>query len=223
LRKQSTGASLVGRNRSEICLPSLIVLFLNAEPLNTEHSPANPEYGAAGTEHFVGPFMEKTAIGGIMQSDGRALVKIMSVPDHASVAGTVLEAMAAKGINIELLVESFDLDDYGNFALVIDQKDLDQALEALEGIRPTIDAKVVSYTPDVAVLTVFGHHLREKPHVHGLMFSSMASVGISSLAISTSISSVSCVVPGQDLATAVQALSRAFAVPFQVKERPKDY
>ena len=167
--------------------------------------------------------MEKIAIGGIMQSDGRALIKIMSVPDHASVAGTVLEAMAAKGINIELLVESFDLDDYGNFALVIDQKDLDPALEALEGIRSTIDAKAVSYTPDVAVLTVFGHHLREKPHVHGLMFSSMASVGISSLAISTSISSVSCVVPGHDLATAVQALSKAFAVPFQVKERPKDY
>jgi aspartate kinase len=167
--------------------------------------------------------MEKLQIGGIMQSDGRALVKILSVPDHASVAGTVLGAMAARSINIELLVESFDLDDYANFALVIDQKDLDQALEVMEGIRPTIDAKVVSYTPDVAVLTVFGHHLREKPHVHGLMFSSMASVGIGSLAISTSISSVSCVLPGRDLETAVQALSKAFAFPFQVKHRPKDY
>jgi aspartate kinase len=168
-------------------------------------------------------FMEKTAIGGIMQSDGRALIKIMSVPDHASVAGIVLSAMAERGVNIELLVESFDLDDYANFALVIDQKDLDPALEVFERIKPAIDAKVVSYTPDVAVLTVFGHHLREKPHVHGLMFSSMASVGISSLAISTSISSVSCVVQGQHLETAVRALSQAFDLPFQIKERPKDY
>jgi aspartate kinase len=167
--------------------------------------------------------MEKMLIGGIMQSDGRALIRIMSVPDHASVAATVLSAMAERGINIELLVESFDLDDYANFALVIDQKDLDPALEVLEKIKPTIDAKVVSYTPDVAVLTVFGHHLREKPHVHGIMFSSMASVGISSLAISTSISSVSCVVPGQHLETAVEALSKAFDAPFQVKDRPKDY
>ena len=167
--------------------------------------------------------MEKIAIGGIMQSDGRALVRILSVPDHASVAGTVLGAMAGKGINIELLVESFDLDDYANFALVVDQKDLDQALEVLEAIRPTIDAKALSYTPDVAVLTVFGHHLREKPHVHCLMFSSMASAGVNSLAISTSISSVSCVLSGQDLETAVAALSNAFAVPFQVKHRPKDY
>ena len=158
-----------------------------------------------------------------MQSDGRALVKIMSVPDHVSVAGTVLGAMGQNGINIELLVESFDLDDCGNFALVIDQKDLDNALSVLEEIKPTIDAKVVSYIPDVAVITVFGPHLREKPLIHSMMFLSIASVGISSLAISTSLSSVSCVVEGQYLDTAVQVLREVFDAPFQVKERPKDY
>lgn len=167
--------------------------------------------------------MDKMEIGGIMQSDGRALLKIMSVPDHASVAGTVFKAMGENGINIELLVQSFDLDDCGNFAVVIDQKDLDQALQVLEGLKPTIDAKAVSYTPDVAVITVFAPHLREKPHIHGLMFSSIASVGINCLAISTSLSSVSCVVEGQHLTTTIQALTEAFYVPGQVKERPKDY
>ena len=167
--------------------------------------------------------MDKMEIGGIMQSDGRALLKIMSVPDHASVAGTVFKAMGEDGINIELLVQSFDLDDCGNFAVVIDQKDLDQALQVLEELKPTIDAKAVSYTPDVAVITVFAPHLREKPHIHGLMFSSIASVGINCLAISTSLSSVSCVVEGQHLTTTIQALTEAFHVPGQVKERPKDY
>jgi aspartate kinase len=167
--------------------------------------------------------MEKIKIGGIMQSDGRALVKIMSVPDHASVAGTVFGVMGENGINIELLAESFDIDDCGNFSIVIDQKDLDRALAVLEEIRPTVDAKVVSHTPDVAVITVFGPHLREKPRIHGLMFATIASLGISSLAISTSISSVSCVVEGRHLDTAARALSEAFEVPFHVKERPKDY
>ena len=119
--------------------------------------------------------LNKMKIGGIMQSDGRALIKVMSVPDHAGVAGTVLGVMGEKGINIELLVESFDLDDCGNFSLVIDQKDLDHALTLLEEIKPDIDAKVISYTPDVAVITVFGPHLREKPRIHGVMFSTIAS------------------------------------------------
>ena len=158
-----------------------------------------------------------------MQSDGRALVKILSVPDHASVVGILLEAMAREGINIELLAQSFDLDDYGNIALVIDQKDLDRALERIEEIKPTLDAKVISYTPDVAVITVFGHHLREKHHIHGRMFSSMASVGVGSLAISTSISSVSCVIRGEDMETVLRALSDTFQIPYEVKNRPKDY
>lgn len=167
--------------------------------------------------------MEDNKIGGIMQSDGRALVKIMSVPDHASVAGTVFKAMGENGINIELLVESYDLDDCGNFAVVIDQKDLDHAMEVLEELKPTIDAKAISYTPDVAVITVFAPHLREKPRIHGIMFSSVASVGISSLSISTSLSSVSCVVEGQHLETTIRALKEAFDIPYDVKERPKDY
>jgi aspartokinase len=167
--------------------------------------------------------MEKLQIGGIMQSDGRALIKILSVPDHASVVATLLEAMAGESINIELLAQSFDLDDYGNIALVIDQKDLSRALERLEEIKPTLDAKAISYTPDVAVITLFGHHLREKPHIHGRMFSSMASVGVGSLAISTSLSSVSCVIKGEHTDTVLHALSDTFDVPYQVKTRPKDY
>lgn len=158
-----------------------------------------------------------------MQSDGRALIKVMSVPDHTGVAGTVMGAMGEADINIELLVESFDLDDCANFSLVIDQKDLDQALSLLDEIKPAIDAKIVSYTPDVAVITVFGPHLREKPRIHGVMFTTIAAAGISSLAISTSISSVSCVVEGRYLGAVVQALSEAFDVPYQVKQRPKDY
>lgn len=167
--------------------------------------------------------MERPKIGGIMQSDGRALVKIMSVPDHVSVAGTVLGALGESGIHIELLVESYDLDDCGNFSLVIDQKDLDHAVDVLEEIKPTIDAKVVSYTPDVAVITLFGPHLRENPRIHGLMFTAIASVGVGVLAIATSISSVSCVLEGQYLDTALQALQSSFDAPFQVKQRPKDY
>lgn len=167
--------------------------------------------------------MEKVKIGGIMQSDGRAMVKIQSVPDHAGVAATILSAMGSNGINTEFLVQSFDIDECGNFALVIDQKDLDHSLSVLEEIKGLINAKGISYKPDVAIISVFGPHLREKPLIPGMMFSSIASVGVSSLAIATSISSVSCVVEGLHLQAAIDALNDIFDAPFQVKKRPKEY
>jgi aspartokinase len=55
------------------------------------------------------------------------------------------------------------------------------------------------------------------------MFSTLAAAGISYIAISTSISSVSAVIEGQHLDTAIQALAEVFDAPFQVKKRPKDY
>ncbi len=167
--------------------------------------------------------MERIKIGGIMQSDGRALVRVLSLPNRAGVPGSILGTMGDSGVNIELMVQSFDLDDAGNYALVIAQKDLDLALSVLESIKKTVEARGITYNPDVAVISVFGPHLREKPRIPGLMFSALASVGINSLAISTSISSVSCVVEGPYLDAAVAALNEVFDAPFQVKKRPKTY
>ncbi|KIX13886.1 ACT domain-containing protein [Dethiosulfatarculus sandiegensis] len=167
--------------------------------------------------------MEKVKIGGIMQSDGRALVKLLSVPSNPEAAGAVCASLAEAGINLELLVQSFDLDDAGNFAMVIAQKDLDHALSVLEAVKPKVQAKGVTYHPDVAVISVFGPHLREKPRIPGMMFMAVASVGVGPLAIATSISSVSCVVEGGHLDAAVQALNESFDAPFQVKKRPKEY
>ncbi|MCB2188864.1 MAG: hypothetical protein KQJ78_20790 [Deltaproteobacteria bacterium] len=167
--------------------------------------------------------MERIKIGGIMESDGRALVRVMAVPGNPGAAGVLIGSLGEHGINIELLVESFDLDDAANFAMVIAPKDLDHALGLLEEVKLQIDAGGISYNPDVAILSVFGPHLREKPRVPGLMFTSLAQAGITPLAIATSISSVSCVVEGPHLSPARDALTQAFEIPFQVRQRPKDY
>ena len=47
--------------------------------------------------------------------------------------------------------------------------------------------------------------------------------GIISIAISTSISSVSCVVDAGDTEPTLDALNQAFEAPQQVKKRPKTY
>ena len=167
--------------------------------------------------------MKKIKVGGIMQSDGRAVVKVMSCPDRPDIAGLVLGALGDRNINIEFLVQSFDLDGFSNFTLCIDRKDLESTIAVLEAMKPSIEAKVISYNPNVAVVSVFGPHFREKPKISGIMFSALASVGINSIAISTSISSVSCVVEAAEVEAAVDALNEAFEAPQQVKRRAGSY
>jgi aspartokinase len=159
---------------------------------------------------------EKVKVGGIMASAGLATVSILSLPNRPDIAGTVLHALGKRSINIEFVVHNLDLEGNGNMTFCIDQKDLETALEVLEGVKPLIEAKGISYHPNVAVISVFGPHFRERPMISGLMFNTLGTTGINVLAISTSISSCSCLIQADQAEDAVRALHETFEAPHQI-------
>jgi aspartokinase len=158
----------------------------------------------------------KVKVGGIMANSGLATVSILSLPIRPDVAGTVLHALGRQSINIEFVVHNLDLEGNGNMTFCIDQKDLEAALGALEGVKPLIEAKGISYHPNVAVISVFGPHFRERPMISGLMFNALGTAGINVLAISTSISSCSCLIQADQAEDAMRALHETFEAPHQV-------
>jgi aspartokinase len=158
----------------------------------------------------------KVKVGGIMANTGLATVSILSLPDRPDVTGTVLHALGKGNINIEFVVHNLDLEGNGNMTFCIDQRNLEAALEVLEGVKPLIEAKGISYHPHVAVISVFGPHFRERPMISGLMFNALGTAGINVLAISTSISSCSCLIQGDQVEDAMMALHETFEAPHQV-------
>jgi aspartokinase len=158
----------------------------------------------------------KVKVGGIMANTGLATVSILSLPDRPDVAGTVFHALGRRNINIEFIVHNFDLEGNGNMTFCIDQRNLEAALEVLEAVKPLIEAKGISYHPHVAVISVFGPHFRERPMISGLMFHALGTAGINVLAISTSISSCSCLIQGDQVEDAMMVLHETFEAPHQI-------
>ncbi len=158
----------------------------------------------------------KVKVGGIMANMGLATVGIHSIPDRPDVPGIVLHTLGEKNINIEFIVHNLDLEGNGNITFCIDQKNLESALEVLEKIKSLIEAKGVSYQPNVAVISVFGPHFRERPMISGLILNALAISGINVLAISTSISSCSCLIQANQVEDAMRALHETFEAPHQV-------
>jgi aspartate kinase len=158
----------------------------------------------------------KIKVGGIMASTGLAMVSILSVPDRPDVAGTILHAMGKNNVNIEFVVLSSDVEGNGNMTFCMDQKNLEAAIGVLEGIKPLIEARGISYHPNVAMISVFGPHFRERPMISGLMFNALGTSGINVLAISTSISSCSCLIQADQTEDAMRALHQTFEAPHQV-------
>jgi len=158
----------------------------------------------------------KVKVGGIMANTGLATVSILSLPDRPDVPGTVLHALGNRNINIEFVVHNLDWEGNGNMTFCIDQKNLESALEVLEKIKSLIEAKGTSYHPNVAVISVFGPHFRERPMISGLMFNALGGVGINVLAISTSISSCSCLIQADQVEDAIRVLHETFEAPHQI-------
>ena len=159
---------------------------------------------------------KKLKVGGIMANTGLATVSVYLLAKRPDAPGIILYALGKQNINIEFLVHTLDFEGHRNLTFCINQKDLESTLAALEEIKPRTEAKGVSYHPNVAVISVFGPHFRERPMISGLMFNALGTAGIDVLAISTSISSCSCLVQADKTEDAIKVLHETFEAPHQV-------
>jgi aspartate kinase len=159
------------------------------------------------------PTSQAPRAGGISLALDLARVGVMSVPDRPGIASKVVGALAEQGIAVQFVVETTDLANRSHIILCVDQDLLDQTLAAIALVSPLIEAEKVIHETGLALISVYGPHFRERPGCAALAFKAIASAGINIIAISTSISSISCLVSRQSLDAAVDALAEAFSVP----------
>lgn len=158
-------------------------------------------------------YRQRIKIGGIIQNRNLAKIGIMSIPDRPGVASAIFSALGAKGINIPFIVHTIDLNDLDSIVICVTREDLTAALEVLNAVKETIGAKEVVHRRAVGMISIYGPHFGQRPGIAGVMFSALASVDINILSISTSISSVSCIVDARDMDGAVGAIKVAFELP----------
>ena len=157
--------------------------------------------------------MGKIKIGGIIQSKELVQVGVMSIPSQPGLEGKIFRALGKEGINIQFIVQTVDVHGRGNATFCINQGDLQETLKVLNRVQPFVGSEKVVYHSPVAIISIFGPHFREKPSIAGTMFSALGDAGINILAISTSISTLSCVIEQKLLSQAVQVISEAFEPP----------
>ena len=157
--------------------------------------------------------MAKIKIGGIMQTTGLAKVGVMSIPDRPGTAGHIMAALGEKGINVQFIVQCIDIHDSDHVVLCIAEDELELAEEVLGRVKSELGAEQVIQRRNVAVISIFGPDFRERPGIAGTMFSALGAREINILAISTSISTISCVIDIDRLGDAVDVMRETFDMP----------
>lgn len=157
--------------------------------------------------------MSKIKIGGIMQTTNLAKVGVMSIPDRPGTAGQIMSVLGEEGINVQFIVQCIDILNNDHVVFCVAQEEMAQAQALLESVRRELGAEKVIVWPNVAIISIFGPDFRERPGVAGTMFSALGKRDINILAISTSISTLSCVIDADRLSEAVTAMRETFDLP----------
>jgi len=155
---------------------------------------------------------EKIEIGGLIQGKDLALINVLCLPDHQDAVAEVFRTLGTQAVNVQLAAQTI-CPDGPSLALGVAAKDLPAALGVLKANQDRLGIQSIAHHPRVAFLAVHGPHFRERPGLGALMFSTLAAAGIKMLAVSTSISTLSCVIEAERLEAAVQALQETFQIP----------
>lgn len=155
----------------------------------------------------------KVKAGGIIRNERLARIGVMSAPDRCGLASEVLHALAVKGINTQFIVQCTDMANNSHIVLCVSEEESEAAVAALEPLRNTVRPEQIIHQRNVALVSVFGPDFRERPAIAAAVFAAMASAAINIMAISTSISTVSCLIDGHRVDDAIVALREHFDLP----------
>ena len=156
---------------------------------------------------------ERIEAGGLIYKNHVAMVGLIGIPTHPGIGGHFFSEIADAGIHVELIVNLFDGNKYDHILICVDRDDLDLTLEVTQGIHEEVGSQAVIHDQYVALVCISSLDFEESQVIAGHMFWALGNEEINIQGISSSVSSVTCMIAEEDLEKAVAALRKAFILP----------
>jgi aspartate kinase len=158
------------------------------------------------------PGMEQAIISGVAHDRSEAKVTVAGVPDTVGQAAKIFRAIAAAGINIDMIVQNISAAATGltDISFTLPRADGESALAALRAVEPEIGFESLLYDDRIGKVSLVGAGMRSHPGVTATFFGALAEAGVNIEMISTSEIRISVVVDENEVDAAVTATHRAF-------------
>jgi len=142
-----------------------------------------------------------------------AEVVVQNVPDNPGIAADIFGALGTNGVNVELVISSSGDRNRANIAFAVLEKDVETAKKVLTELRDKLGFDGVRTNTEIAIITLSWHMLSGQPGSGGRLFRALSEAGVNIEAISTSLSSISCMVKVSQINAAEKALRGEFDIP----------
>ncbi len=153
--------------------------------------------------------MEKMLIRGVTRDKDTARISVIALPDTPGVAFKMFSKLAAKNINVDIILQSVGRDNTKDITFTVPAADAETAKEAILDAFDLEDSNIV-IDCSVAKVSVVGAGMETHPGTAATMFEALYSADINIQMISTSEIKISVLVDEKDADKAVTAVHAAF-------------
>lgn len=150
--------------------------------------------------------MEKMLVRGVTKDTDVARISLVGLSDTPGVAFRVFDKLAAKNINVDVILQSVGRDGTKDISFTTSE---DNAEKAVELLSEMLDCKIACDT-NVAKVSVVGAGMETHPGTAAKMFEALYGIDVNIQMISTSEIKISVLIEKKDADRAVAAVHKAF-------------
>jgi len=155
----------------------------------------------------------KVEASGLIYKDNIGMVGLIGIPTQPGIGGIFFSKLADAGIHVELIVNLFDGEKFDNILVCVNRDDVDATLAITQTVHEEVSSQSIIHDRNLALVCVSSLDFDKSQVIAGHMFRTLGDNDININGISTSLSSVSCLVQANDLSKAVAVLRKAFILP----------
>jgi aspartate kinase len=158
------------------------------------------------------PGMEQPIISGVAHDRSEAKVTVAGVPDVVGQAAKIFQAVADRGINIDMIVQNVSAAATGltDISFTLPRADGEAAMASLRAVQQDTGFESLLYDDRIGKVSIIGAGMRSHPGVSASFFTALAEAGVNIEMISTSEIRISVVVDENEVDLAVTAAHKAF-------------
>lgn len=157
--------------------------------------------------------MERRVITGISYSKNDVRITLAKMPDHPGLSAAIFGALAAKEVNVDMIVQNISADGkLIDITFTAGKEELERAKIAIESIREEVKYEQILIDDNIAKISVIGVGMISHSGVAHTMFETLAKKGINLLLISTSEIKISVLIAKEYGELAVRVLHDAYGL-----------
>lgn len=154
--------------------------------------------------------VERMIINGVAADKSVARVSIIGVKDEPGQAFRMFQRLANQNINVDLILQSIGRDHTKDISFTVAKSDLEETLRIIEEHREEIGGSSISYSDQVAKVSVVGAGMTSNPGIASKVFEALYNAQVNIQMISTSEIKISVLIDKDDVDVAVRSIHDQF-------------